>query len=67
MTDRRRGSRVGAASPSTAPTRPTRPRKVARAPYHSRCIRCGVEFTTEAAEERHLIAEHHCRFELVWS
>ena len=41
-------------------------RKVARgAPYHTRCKTCGEEFTTEASEERHLVAEHHARYELV--
>jgi hypothetical protein len=40
-------------------------RKVAAGPYWSRCTRCGEEFTSYAAEDRHLIASHHCRFEVL--
>ena len=55
--------RLGLTTPS--PGRRTT-RQVARGvPYHTRCTRCGAEFHTEAAEERHLIAEHHARYELV--
>lgn len=34
-------------------------------PYHSRCTRCGDEFHSEAAEERHLRSHHHARYEIV--
>jgi hypothetical protein len=50
---------------TAAPKRTTR--RAAAGPYHTRCTRCGEEFTTEAAEERHLIAAHHARYELVLS
>ena len=56
--------RLGLDVPTTG-TGAGRTRKVARAPYRTRCTRCGTEFTSEAAEERHLIAEHHARYELV--
>lgn len=39
--------------------------KRARAAYWSRCVTCDEEFRTEAAEERHLIATHHARYEMV--
>jgi hypothetical protein len=48
-----------------APAKPKRTRKAARAPYHSRCTRCGAEFRTQAAEERHVHDTHHARYELV--
>ena len=40
-------------------------RKVARGPYHTRCRTCGEQFTTEASEERHMVAAHHARYELL--
>jgi len=52
--------RLGIDTPTTRTTR-----RVARAPYHSRCTACGDEFTTEAAEERHLAAGGHHRYESV--
>lgn len=40
--------------------------KVARAPYHTRCMACGAVFTTQAAEDRHVDAQGgHLRFELI--
>lgn len=33
-------------------------RKVARGRYHTRCV-CGQEFTTQAAEDRHVTAGHN--------
>jgi len=55
--------------PPVPPSKPARTtRRVARgAPYHTRCTRCGAEFHTEAAEERHLIEHHHARYQLVTS
>lgn len=47
-----------------ATTRTTR--RVARAPYHTRCMACGAVFTTQASEDRHVDAVGgHTRFELV--
>lgn len=41
-------------------------RRVARAPYHTRCMACGAVFTTQASEDRHVdAAGGHLRFELV--
>ncbi len=42
----------------------SRVRKTAAAPYASRCVVCGDEFPTEAAESRH-VAGGHNRFELI--
>lgn len=40
--------------------------KVARAPYHTRCMACGAVFTTQAAEDRHVDTQGgHLRFELI--
>jgi len=36
-----------------------------REPYHTRCVKCGEDFTTEAAEARHMNTTEHRRFELV--
>jgi len=45
---------------------PSSPKRVARAPYHTRCMRCGAVFTTQASEDRHVDAVGgHVRFELV--
>jgi len=44
--------------------KPARKRKP-KIPYHSRCARCGEQFTTMAAEERHLIEHRHARFEIL--
>ena len=46
------------------PTRTRTTRREAAGPYHTRCTTCGDEFTTIAAEDRHLTAGHH-RYELV--
>ena len=35
---------------------------MARDPYHSRCVTCGEEFTTQAAQTRHMNASGHRRF-----
>ena len=34
-------------------------------PYHTRCRKCGVEFTTMASETRHMNDEGHRAFELI--
>jgi hypothetical protein len=48
------------------PSGSARNRKVARAPYHTRCMRCGAVFTTQAAEDRHVDRiGGHLRFELI--
>jgi hypothetical protein len=53
---------LGVAVPAS--TRSTH--KVARAPYHTRCMACGAVFTTQAAEDRHVDAVGgHLRFELI--
>lgn len=45
---------------------PSSTKRVARAPYHTRCMACGAVFTTQAAEDRHVdVAGGHLRFELV--
>jgi hypothetical protein len=42
------------------------PSRVARAPYHTRCMGCGAVFTTQASEDRHVDPlGGHARFELV--
>jgi len=41
-------------------------RKTAAGPYHTRCKKCGEEFTTQAAEDRHLKVTRHVRYELVF-
>ena len=35
------------------------------APYHTICKTCGLEFRTQAAEDRHVHDTHHARYELV--
>jgi len=40
-------------------------RATAEGPYHTRCHDCQVEFTTQAAETRHVDDPGHHRFELV--
>ena len=48
------------------PAKPARTtRKTAAGPYHTRCRECGAEFTSEAAEDRHIVEHHHARYELV--
>ena len=44
--------------------KPRTTRKTGRGPYRTRCVACGVEFTTVASESRHL-APGHNRFELL--
>ena len=44
--------------------KPRTTRKTASGPYHTRCVACGEEFHTMAAEDRH-VAGGHNRFELV--
>lgn len=48
----------------TTTTKPAKTRRE-RWPYHTRCHRCGEEFTIEAAETRHNEATRHVRYELV--
>jgi hypothetical protein len=48
-----------------APAKTRTTRKAARGPYHTRCVPCGAEFTTVAAEDRHLAANPHYRYEIV--
>jgi hypothetical protein len=45
------------------PTRTTR--KQATGNYHTRCTKCGTEFTTQAGEDRHVTNPGHHRYELV--
>jgi len=54
--------RLGIELPASTRT----PSRVARAPYHTRCMSCGAVFTTQAAEDRHVDAVGgHLRFELI--
>jgi hypothetical protein len=41
----------------TTPARKRTTRKEATGPYHTRCTKCGDEFTSVAAENRHLDAD----------
>jgi len=53
--------RLGVDVPASSSTR-----RVARAPYHTRCMTCGAVFTTQASEDRHVDAlGGHVRYELV--
>ena len=54
---------LGLTSAAVKPKRTTR--KVGRGPYHTRCRTCGDEFISAAAEDRHVIAARHWRYELV--
>lgn len=40
-------------------------RKTMKGAYHSRCCHCPDEFTTEAAETRHLNETGHTRFNTI--
>lgn len=44
----------------------TTKREVKGAPYHTRCMTCLEEFTTMAAEDRHVDKHDHYRYELVY-
>ena len=43
---------------------PARRRTTAPGAYHTACVACGEEFTTQAAETRHLISSGHRRYQL---
>jgi hypothetical protein len=49
----------------TPPTRRTTRRVATGGQYHTRCHDCQEDFTTQAAEDRHLVATHHARYDLV--
>lgn len=34
--------------------------------YHTRCTKCGEEFTTQAAEDRHVDEFKHARYQLLY-
>lgn len=40
-------------------------RKEASGRYRTCCVTCGQQFTTIAAENRHLLESLHCRYEVV--
>lgn len=42
-------------------------RRTAKGPWHTRCVTCGEEFHTEAAETQHLNATRHARYRLVFT
>jgi hypothetical protein len=46
-------------------SRKSKPVRKRKRTYHTRCVSCGMEFTTEASEERHLADNHHARYENV--
>lgn len=48
---------------SASATSDSPPHRAARKPYQSRCCACGEQFTTRAAEGRH-VAPGHARFEV---
>jgi hypothetical protein len=50
---------------ASASTRGRTTRRVARGPYRTTCTRCGATFHTQAAEDRHLTATRHTRYQLV--
>lgn len=54
---------LGLPAPRPAP-RTTR-KEVTGQPYHSRCVACDEEFDTVAAEDRHLTATHHARYDVL--
>jgi hypothetical protein len=54
---------LGLPAPRSVP-RSTR-KAVTGEPYWSRCKTCDEEFTTIAAEDRHLKATKHARFEIL--
>jgi len=45
---------------------PTKTRREASGPYLTVCRTCGEEFTTMAAETRHLVDTHHARYEVIF-
>lgn len=58
--------RLGGAVADAAGGRARATRTVARAPYFTRCMKCQMVFTTQAAEDRHVdLVGGHTRFELV--
>jgi hypothetical protein len=54
---------LGLPAPGPAP-RTTR-KEVTGVPYHSRCCTCDEQFTTMAAETRHLDATDHYRYDVL--
>lgn len=56
--------RLGIDASGPAPEAASAPRRKV-IPYHTRCRKCREEFTTMAAESRHMKAEGHLTFELV--